>query len=312
MDNREESKASREGWIFNNEPKNQKLSLARPWTWILKTARRAQNLLNRKIVLILCVLPFLLVAVVYAVPNGSWAGVYLFFAETWSELQKNSGKIYDIFFPPPPPKPSTLFIEASPWADVYLNGSFKGKTPFPFTNLTEGEYVLELKNSDFADSLRREFAWKSNRRDTTISYVFEVRKTCTLVVTAVTGTEVYIDQQAYGATDSQSKLILQNLAPGKYKVKFIKPDIWGVATKDVELKIGEEAKISHAWNTGSLIVNADPWGIVYIDGRKVDETPLTKDIAIGKHRLKVVRESLPDFVREITIYRDEPTEISVE
>jgi|GEM_PF-2637722 len=324
MDNIEESKTSSGGWVWNDQaerpkPKRPKLgiviaAITKLWTWILKTARRVQNLLNRKSVLILCLLPFLIGTVGYAILDGSFAGTYLFLAKTWAELQKNGGKVYDKFFPSPPvsPKPSKLLIEATPGADVYLNGSFKGNTPFALTNLTAGEYVIELKNPDFADSLRQEFIWKSNGRDTTISYVFQVRKACALVVTAMAGTEVFIDQQAYGATDNQSKLVLQDLAPGKYKVKLVKPEIWGMATKDVELKIGEEAKVSYAWSTGSLVVNATPWGIVYIDDRRVDETPLTKDIAVGKHRLKVVREGLPDFVQNLIIKKNEPTEISVE
>ncbi len=54
---------------------------------------------------------------------------------------------------------------------------------------------------------------------------------------------------------------------------------------------------------GRLYVESKPWADVYIDGKKVDQTPLTSYIQLkpGKYNLKLVHPNYPSYTKRITI-----------
>jgi serine/threonine-protein kinase len=54
--------------------------------------------------------------------------------------------------------------------------------------------------------------------------------------------------------------------------------------------------------TGTVFVNATPWGSVYVDGRLVGNTPQTDlRLAAGAHTLRVVRDGFVPFEREVMV-----------
>ncbi len=54
---------------------------------------------------------------------------------------------------------------------------------------------------------------------------------------------------------------------------------------------------------GRLFVDSKPWADVYIDGKKIDTTPLSNYIQLkpGKYYLKLVHPNYPPFTKRITI-----------
>ncbi|MFI5280901.1 MAG: PEGA domain-containing protein, partial [Gemmatimonadales bacterium] len=53
---------------------------------------------------------------------------------------------------------------------------------------------------------------------------------------------------------------------------------------------------------GRLFVNATPWGLVYVDGQSVGNTPRADiQLPAGTHRLRIVREGYDTFDRTITV-----------
>jgi len=213
-----------------------------------------------------------------------------------------------------PKKKTSLFVTATPGANVYLNGELRGNAPLKnaplkIEDLAVGKYKLELKNPDFADSLVTEFTWPQDKDDT-MSYAFQTPKMSSLEVITDPETRVYIDKELRGDI---SPLLIQNLAPGRHLIQLKKSDIWGNWTTETTLKPGKRGRLEYHWNTGSLSVNAEPYGIVFIDARKTEETPLLiETIAVGKHKLRVVREGIPeDYNDEIVIVKGETTEISI-
>jgi hypothetical protein len=54
--------------------------------------------------------------------------------------------------------------------------------------------------------------------------------------------------------------------------------------------------------TGTLFVNASPWGTVYVDGRAMGNTPRPNlELPAGVHLLRVVRDGFVPFEREIRL-----------
>jgi len=53
---------------------------------------------------------------------------------------------------------------------------------------------------------------------------------------------------------------------------------------------------------GTLVVNATPWGSVYVDGRLVGNTPQTNlQLPVGTHRLRIVRDGFVPYEREVQV-----------
>jgi len=226
--------------------------------------------------------------------------------------KKSAGALKSNQMPPKtvPEKKTALFVMATPEANVYLNGASRGKAPVKMEDLSVGKHKLELKNPDFADSLIAEITWPLDKDDT-ISYAFQTPKMSSLEVITDRETQVYVDKEFRGAISS---LLIQNLAPGKHQVLLRNSEIWGNWTTETTLKPGKRVRLEHHWNTGSLSVNAEPWGTVFIDDKKTEATPLfIETIAVGRHKLRVVREGIPeDYKEEIVIVKGETTEVSID
>ncbi len=212
-----------------------------------------------------------------------------------------------------PKKKTALFVTSTPEAEIYLNGISRGKTPVEkgsvkIEDLSVGKYKLELKNPDFADSLITEFTWPQDKDDT-ISYAFQTLKMSSLEVITDRETQVYVDKEFRGAI---SPLLIQNLIPGKHQALFKNPEIWGNWTTEITLKPGKRERLEYHWKIGSLSVNADPWGTVFIDDKNAGTTPLSiEKIKAGRYNMKVVREGMQDHEEVIVIIQGETTEVSI-
>ena len=63
---------------------------------------------------------------------------------------------------------------------------------------------------------------------------------------------------------------------------------------------------------GRLFIECQPWADVYIDGQKIDTTPL-KDylvLKLGSHKLKLVHPDFPQYEKEINISAEKITSVS--
>jgi serine/threonine-protein kinase len=62
--------------------------------------------------------------------------------------------------------------------------------------------------------------------------------------------------------------------------------------------------------TGELVVSVDPYAVVYLDGKKVGETPLSTQAPVGQHRLRLVNSDLQvEKTLRVTISEGKPTRV---
>lgn len=75
------------------------------------------------------------------------------------------------------------------------------------------------------------------------------------------------------------------------------------------VKLTEETKLP-----GSLIIKCFPWADVYINGNKIDTTPLEKAIQLqsGKFQLTLRHPRYPEYSRELKIYPEKQLNVSVD
>jgi len=128
-----------------------------------------------------------------------------------------------------------------------------------------------------------------------------------LTVNSMPWANIFINDKSYGTTPK----IIKNLNPGKYTVRLENPNFptW---EKTVIISEGIKEKVSHKFGElGALIVNAHPWGNVYVDGVLKGQTPLTiKNILPGKHELKIVKEGYQEFSRIVEVKNGSSKQVS--
>ena len=119
-----------------------------------------------------------------------------------------------------------------------------------------------------------------------------------LTINAIPWAEIYINEKHYGTTPKT----IQTLKAGDYRVRLENPnyDLW---TTKVAVRGGKTSSISHKFEgSGKIIVNAVPWGNVYLNGVLKGQTPITiQNIPARAHEIKISREGYTDVVKTIDI-----------
>ncbi len=90
---------------------------------------------------------------------------------------------------------------------------------------------------------------------------------------------------------------------------------WAARPRRVEVLEGETTVVSFEPATtdqevGRLVVESDPPGVLYIDGRRRAPTPVVlRDVAAGRRRLEVRREGFVTAIDDVDVRADETTRV---
>jgi serine/threonine protein kinase len=119
-----------------------------------------------------------------------------------------------------------------------------------------------------------------------------------LTINAMPWANIYINGKPYGTTPKT----VGDLKVGKYNVRLENPNFPEWETK-VNILKGRTTNISYKFGGfGKLVVNATPWGEVYLDGTLIGQTPLTIDnVPARKHEIKVSRQGYGVFSKTLDI-----------
>jgi hypothetical protein len=103
------------------------------------------------------------------------------------------------------------------------------------------------------------------------------------------------------------------LPPGPHRLELVNKSLNYRAVESVLVESDRAVKIPAAAPMGSVSLNALPWAEVFIDGRKVGETPLGQvPIAVGAHEVVFRHPQLGEQSRSITVTAGGPTRLSVD
>lgn len=129
-----------------------------------------------------------------------------------------------------------------------------------------------------------------------------------LTINAMPWANVYIDGKPYGTTPKT----IENMKAGMHKVRLENPNFPAWETK-VNISKNKTAKVSYKFGGfGKLVINASPWGNVYLDGALKGQTPLTiEKVPAGKHQIKVVKGGFVEFSKTLEINEGSTEQLSV-
>lgn len=165
---------------------------------------------------------------------------------------------------PPPVKTGTLVVQTQPsGARVLLDGSPAGETPLRIVDVAPGRHVLTFVTP--TATLRRTVKVEANKTLTVDVPVFSGW----VAIFAPIVLEVSEEGRALGSTD-QGRLLLP---PGRHTLTLTNRDFGYSADHTVEIEAGEVRSLN-VQPAGTVNLNAVPWAEVWIDGKKVGETPV--------------------------------------
>ena len=110
-------------------------------------------------------------------------------------------------------------------------------------------------------------------------------------------------------TTEQGRLML---SPGSHVLTFTNREMGYKTTQSVDIVPGEERSVSLV-PTGELSANATPWAEVWLDGKKVGDTPLAAlKVPLGTHEVVFKNPQFPERRVTVTVTASAPVAASVD
>lgn len=217
-----------------------------------------------------------------------------------------------------------LYVYSSPSnADVYINGVYKGDTPFTI-GLNPGTYQVMVKKAGYTSYSTTSSVYTGS----TTSVSANLQKSADAYIQVASypsGAAVYIDGGYVGNTQYSSPSNPNYMQAGPFTsgtshTLMLKLDGYATYSSSFVLSSGETRTFSVTMNpvtpvvtTGSLHITSDPSGSdVYVDNVFRGYTPLTlNDLATGSHTVLLQHGGYKDWSETITVSTGQTVERTV-
>ncbi len=196
-----------------------------------------------------------------------------------------------------------LEIETQPaGAKVTLDGKPVGQSPLTLEDVAPGRHTLTfVSGSGTVKRTVRVEAGRTARLDVPIFSGWVGIYAPFVVDVAAAG-------RVIGTTDEPRLM----LGPGRHVLTLTNRDLGYSATETVDIEPGEVRSITLD-PQGSASVNATPWAEVWMDGRKLGDTPIANlTLPLGIRELTFRHPGLGERRVTVTIRGDAPATISVD
>lgn len=199
-------------------------------------------------------------------------------------------------------------ISDPPGATVRVDGVARGMAPLSVDDLQPGEHQVVV-----------EHLGRTQRR----SVVVEPGATASLVVSAqpagiqsgwlspqsTTPLQIYERGQLIGTTDTERIL----LPAGTHTLEFVADALGFRARRTVTIAAGRTTTAPVTLPQATLNINAVPWAEVWIDGRRVGETPIANLLqTIGTHAVTFRHPEFGEKQATVTVSLQEPARVAVD
>jgi hypothetical protein len=128
-------------------------------------------------------------------------------------------------------------------------------------------------------------------------------------VKAPVAIEVREGGRLIGTTDADRIM----MAAGRHDVELVNDTLGYRVTRSIQVPPGKVTPLSIEMPMGVINVNASPWAEVWIDGRRVGETPIGNlPMSIGPHEVVFRHPQLGEKRQAVSVTLKAPVRLSVE
>jgi hypothetical protein len=195
------------------------------------------------------------------------------------------------------PAPGTLSVATTPYTTVLVDGVEIGTTPITGHRLDPGVHCVVLVNEGLGIDDKLEVTIVEGKETSLVKQLASKPSTGTLSVATHPWSRVFVNGVDLGTTP----IVKHELEPGSYKVKVVNESLGIDESFTVKVVAGEDTRVTREIGgeggkkkvSGTLSVVTTPWTAVFVDGKKVGNTPIVKKaLPAGKHEVKLVSEDL--------------------
>jgi eukaryotic-like serine/threonine-protein kinase len=251
-----------------------------------------------------------------ALPPGSHKVVVTLGSQTREiPVDIAAGRSYErhLEFAAPPPSVANggVDIRTRPsGASVVIAGQARGKTPVTVRDLPPGTHdvLLQLNGQQL-----RETVTVQTGTTVQLSAAFSApsasRGSGWIAIASPVELTIVEEGQVLGTTRSPRIMV----PAGRHTLELVNERLGFRATRVIDVEDGKTAALTPELPKGTVSVNALPWAEVWMQDRKVGDTPLANlSLPIGSHQLVFRHPSLGERVQDVIITAGATARISVD
>jgi hypothetical protein len=213
---------------------------------------------------------------------------------------------------PETPSLGSLLVQSEPTgARVSVDGADQGRAPVSVADLKPGEHEVVLQ-ADGGPAVRQRVVIQAGVTSSVLAPVSTAAPgpvSGWLAVKAPVAIEIRENGQMLGTTDADRIM----MASGRHEIELVNDTLGYRATRTIQVPPGKVAPLSVELPLGVLNVNASPWAEVWVDGRRVGETPIGNlPMSIGPHEVVFRHPQLGEKRQAVSVTLKAPVRLSVE
>jgi hypothetical protein len=207
------------------------------------------------------------------------------------------------------PDTGRLRVDSDPQgARVAVDGQSRGAAPVVVENLTPGVHSVSLQGE--LGSVDRQVTIEAGGTNSLVIPLMPRNAPLSgwLAVSAPVELEIYEGGHLLGTTASDRLMV----ATGRHDIEVANTTLGFRAPRTVNVFAGKTVAVPIEMPQGVLHLNASPWAEVWIDGKKIGETPIGNlAIAIGPHEVIFRNPQFPEQRHALTVTLTAPARLSV-
>jgi hypothetical protein len=213
---------------------------------------------------------------------------------------------------PETPSVGSLIVQSDPaGARVTVDGVDRGIAPVSVTSLAPGEHEVTLQ-ADGGPAVRQRVVIQAGVTSSVLTPV----STATpgpvsgwVSVKAPVAIEVRENGRLIGTTEADRIM----MAVGHHDIELVNDTLGYRVTRSIQVPPGKVMPLTVELPQGVLNVNASPWAEVWIDGRRVGETPIGNlPMSIGPHEVVFRHPQLGEKRQAVSVTLKAPVRLSVD
>lgn len=213
---------------------------------------------------------------------------------------------------PETPSSGSLLVQSDPaGARVTVDGVDHGIAPVSVADLAPGEHEVVLL-ADGGPAVRQRVVITAGVTSSVLAPV----STATagpvsgwLSVKAPVAIEVHENGRLIGTTEADRIM----MAAGRHDIELVNDTLGYRVARSIQVPPGKVTPLAVDLPQGVLNVNASPWAEVWIDGRRVGETPIGNlPMSIGPHEVVFRHPQLGEKRQAVSVTLKAPVRLSVD
>jgi len=208
-----------------------------------------------------------------------------------------------------PPTTGRLQVSGSVGAPIVLDGTRRGVTPAELADLPAGEHTVTI--GDGANAVTQRVAVPAGGVASLFVPLRQSDGQAPAWISVVAPIELQVFNGSAWIGNSSTDRIL--VLAGSHTINLVNAELKYQESRTVQVQAGRVATVRVDVPDGILHVNAVPWAEVFVDGRRVGETPIANlAVPIGRHEVTLRNPKFPEQKRSVVISLAGPSRLGVD